>query len=159
MNLAGKNFTVTFDQSGSGLFKLTSPFVLSGHSANKVIALKGDTTGSGELAGNLVNPFDRSDKATTALTKSGSGTWTISGTNSYTGPTTITAGTLVLATARSLGDKTDVTIASDATLALNFKGEMHVGKLIIDGKPQPAGSYSAANTPKSLKGTGTLKTQ
>ena len=159
MNLAGKNFTVTFDQSGSGLFKLTSPFVLSGHSANMVIALKGDTTGSGELAGNLVNPFDRSDKATTALTKSGSGTWTISGTNSYTGPTTITAGTLVLATARSLGDKTDVTIASDATLALNFKGEMHVGKLIIDGKPQPAGSYSAANTPKSLKGTGTLKTQ
>ena len=159
INLAGKNFTVAFDQSGTGLFKLTSPFVLSGHSANKVIALKGDTTGSGELAGNLVNPFDRSDKATTALTKSGSGTWTISGTNNYTGPTTITAGTLALATARSLGDKTDVTIATGATLALNFKGEMHVGKLIIDGKPQPAGSYSAANTPKSLKGTGTLKTQ
>ncbi|MEI7954656.1 MAG: autotransporter-associated beta strand repeat-containing protein [Verrucomicrobiota bacterium] len=159
MNLAGKNFTVTFDQSGTGLFKLTSTFVLSGHSANKIIALKGDTAGSGELAGNLVNPFDRSGKATTALTKSGSGIWTLSGTNSYTGPTTVTAGTLALATARSLGDKTDVTIASGATLALNFKGEMRVGRLIVDGKPQPAGSYNAANTPKSLKGTGTLKTQ
>ena len=159
MNLAGKNFTVTFDQSGSGLLKLTSSFVLSGHSANKIIALRGDTAGSGELAGNLANPFDRSDKASTAVTKSGSGTWTLSGTNSYTGPTTVTAGTLALATTRSLGEKTEVTAASGATLALNFKGEMRVGKLILDGKPQPAGSYSSANTPKFIKGTGVLKIQ
>ena len=157
MNLAGKNFTVTFDQSGTGLLKLTNTFVLSGHSASKIIALRGDTAGSGELAGNLVNPFDRAGKATTAVTKSGSGTWTLSGTNSYTGPTTVTAGTLALATPHSLGGKTEVTVSSGANLALNFKGELRVGKLIIDGKPQPAGSYSAANTPKFINGTGALK--
>ena len=159
MNLAGKKSTVTFDQSGTGLLKLASTFVLSGHSANKIIALKGDTAGCGELAGNLLNPFDRAGTASTAVTKSGSGTWTLSGTNSYTGPTTVTAGTLALATARSLGAMTDVTLASGATLALNFTGEMRVGKLIIDGKPQPAGSYNAANTPKAVKGTGVLKSQ
>jgi autotransporter-associated beta strand protein len=159
LNLAGKISTVTLDQSGKGLLKFTSTFVISGHGANKTIILKGDTGGSGELAGNLVNPYDRANKATTAVTKTGSGTWTLSGTNSYTGPTTLSAGTLALATARSLGGKTDVTVSNGATLALNFKGELRIGKLIIDGKPQPAGSYSAANTPKFIKGTGVLKTQ
>jgi autotransporter-associated beta strand protein len=159
MNLAGKKSTVTFDQSGKGLLKLTSSFVLSGHSANKIIALKGDTAGSGELAGNLVNPHDRAHKATTAVTKSGSGTWTLSGSNSYTGPTTVTAGTLALTNARSLGEKTEVAISNGAAVALDFKGEMRIGKLIIDGKPQPAGTYTAANTPNIIKGTGVLKTQ
>ena len=159
MNLAGKNSTVTFDQSGKGLWKLTSTFVISGHSANKIIALKGDAAGSGEIAGNLVNPHDRSRKATTSVAKSGTGTWTLSGTNSYSGPTTVTAGTLALTTARSLGEKTDVTVSNGAILALNFKGEMRIGKLSIDGKPQPAGTYSAANTPNKIKGDGVLKTQ
>jgi autotransporter-associated beta strand protein len=159
MNLAGKNSTVTFDQAGKGLLKLTSTFVLSGHSANKIIALRGDTAGSGEIAGNLANPHDRAGKATTAVNKAGSGTWKLSGANSYSGPTTVTAGTLALATARSLGGKTDVTVSNGATLALDFKGEMPIGKLIIDGKPQPAGTYSAATSPGFIKGTGVLKTQ
>ncbi|MEI7901326.1 MAG: autotransporter-associated beta strand repeat-containing protein [bacterium] len=157
MNLAGKNFTVTFDQSGTGLLKLTSTFVISGHSASKTIILKGDTAGAGEVAGNLFNPHDRGGKATTAVTKSGTGTWTLSGVNSYTGPTTVTAGTLALATPRSLGEKTDVSIANGATLALNFKGEMRVAKLLLENKPQPAGTYSAANAATFIKGSGVLK--
>ena len=159
MNLAGRNSTVIFDQSGKGLLKLTSTFVLSGHSSNKTIALKGNTAGSGEIAGNLVNPHDRAGKAVTAVTKSGSGTWTLSGTNTYSGPTTVTAGTLALATARSLGDKTEVAVSNGAALALDFKGEMRVGKLMLDGKPQPAGTYSTTTSPNYIKGTGVLKTQ
>jgi autotransporter-associated beta strand protein len=159
MNLAGKNSTVTFDHCGKGLWKLTRSFVMSGHSASKIIALRGDTAGSGEIAGNLVNPYDRAGKASTAVAKTGTGTWVLSGTNSYTGPTAVAAGTLALATARSLGEATEVTVSSGATLALNFKGEMRVGKLILDGKPQPAGAYSAANSLGSIKGTGVLKVQ
>ena len=71
MNLAGKNSTVTFDQSGTGLLKLTSTFVISGYGASKTIVLKGDTAGTGEIAGNIANPYDRAGKATTAVTKSG----------------------------------------------------------------------------------------
>lgn len=159
MNLAGKNSTVTFDQSGTGLLKLTSTFVISGHSASKTIVLKGDTAGMGEIAGDLVNPHDRSGKATTAVTKSGAGTWTLSGVNRYTGPTTVNKGTLVLAKAQSLGEKTDVTIAEGALLELKFKGEMRVGKLVIAGKLQPSGVYSAKNTPQYIKGTGALRNQ
>jgi len=156
MNLAGKNSTGTFDQSGTGLLKLTSAFVISGYGANKTVALKGDIAGSGEIAGNIVNPYDRAGTATTTVTKSGTGTWTLSGTNSYTGPTRVIKGTLAIANAHSLGDKTDVHISEGAMLDLSFKGEMRIGKLYIDGKLQPAGTYSAENAPKFIKGTGVL---
>ena len=157
MNLAGKKSTVTFDQSGTALLKLTSTFVISGYGADKTIMLKGDTAGTGEIAGNLFNPHDRAGKAITAVTKSGSGTWVLSGANTYSGKTTVQQGTLSIASAKSLGAKTDVYISEGAMLELSFKGEMKIGKLYLDGKEQPAGSCSAENAPKYLKGKGVLK--
>jgi len=159
MNLAGKKSTLTVDQSGTGLLKLTSTFVLSGYGADKTIVLCGDTAGTGEIAGNLSNPHDRAGKATTAVTKSGTGTWTLSGANTYSGKTTVKQGTLSIASAKSLGDKTDVYISEGAMLELNFKGEMKIGKLYLDGKPQPAGTYSATTAPKFIKGKGILRVQ
>jgi autotransporter-associated beta strand protein len=157
MNLAGKNSTVTFDQSGTGLLKLTSALLISGYGANKTIVLKGDTAGTGEFAGAIANPHDRAGKAVTSIAKSGSGTWTLSGVNSYTGPAKITQGTLSLANARSLGDKCEVHISAGATLDLNFEGEMRVGMLYLDGKPQPPGKHGAASAPKYIRGKGILK--
>jgi autotransporter-associated beta strand protein len=157
MNLAGKKSTVTFEQSGTGLLKLTSTFVISGYGADKTIVLMGDTAGTGEIAGSIVNPYDRAGKATTAITKSGSGTWTLSGANTYSGKTTVQQGTLSLASAKSLGDNTDVYVSEGAMLEMSFKGEKKIGKLYLDGKEQPAGAYSAENAPKYLKGKGLLK--
>jgi autotransporter-associated beta strand protein len=93
------------------------------------------------------------------LKKSGAGSLQFSGTNTYTGPTTVAKGTLSLANSRSLGDKTDIYVSDGATLDLNFRGEMRIRKLYLDGKLQPAGTYSAANAPKYIKGTGVLKNQ
>jgi autotransporter-associated beta strand protein len=159
LNLAGQKSVVTVDQSGSGILKLTSSFVLSGYGTSKTIVLRGDTTGRGEIAGGVADPYDRAGKATTAVTKSGSGTWTLSGANSYTGPTTVAKGTLALGTAGSLGDKADVRVADGATLALNFKGRMNVRKLSLGGKAQPDGSYSAASCPEFISGAGVLSVQ
>ncbi|MCY2952546.1 MAG: autotransporter-associated beta strand repeat-containing protein [Planctomycetota bacterium] len=92
----------------------------------------------------------------TAVTKSGTGTWTLSGINSYTGPTKVTQGTLALANALTLGDKADVYISEGATLGLNFQGEVKVRKLTLGGTVQAAGTYSAAHVPKFIKGTGSL---
>ncbi|MEI6653855.1 MAG: autotransporter-associated beta strand repeat-containing protein [Verrucomicrobiota bacterium] len=156
LNLAGKKSTVTLSQSGTGLLKLASPFVISGYGANKTIALTGDTTGTGELAGTITNPHDRAGMATTSLTKSGKGTWTLSGANTYSGPTVVAQGALFLTTSRALGPDTEVSIAAGATLGLNFKGQMKVSKLSIDGKHQAAGTYSASVVPGALKGTGSL---
>jgi autotransporter-associated beta strand protein len=79
MNFAGKKSTVTFDQSGTGQLKLTSAILISGYGHNKTITLKGDTAGSGEIAGAIADPHDRAGKATTALIKEGKGTWVLSG--------------------------------------------------------------------------------
>ena len=159
INLAGKKSTVTFEQAGTGLWKLTSSFVISGFGADKTLVLKGDTAGTGEIAGNLADPYDRAGKATTSLTKSGTGTWTLSGINRHTGPTTVTQGTLVLGDSRSLGEKTDLHLAEDALLELRFSGDMCIGKLYLNGALQPAGTFGAANTPKFIRGTGVLKSR
>ena len=143
MDLAGKQQTVTFDQSGSGLLKFTSPFDISGYGFNKTIVLTGSTAGTGEFAGNIKNPYDRKGLARTLLTKTGTGTWTLSGSNSFSGPTTVAQGTLSLASTESLGPKTEVIIASRATLELNFNGRMKVRGLCLGGEVQPPGEYRA----------------
>jgi autotransporter-associated beta strand protein len=159
IDLAGHQQTVTFDQSGSGLLKFTSPFDISGYGFSKTIVLTGSTAGAGELAANIRDAYDRKRAATTSLTKTGTGAWTLSGSNSYTGPTTVEQGTLSLATAESLGPRTEVTVVKGATLDLNFNGQMKVRCLVLGGEPQPPGPYSAARCPKFIRGTGILNVQ
>jgi len=160
LDLTGNNpQTVTFTQSGSGLLKFTSNFVFTGFGHNKTIVLQGDTAGTGEIAGDITNPYDRKSIATTAITKDGTGGWTLSGVNSFTGPTTVNQGTLSLASVHSLSDKAEVHVSEGATLSLDFQGDMRIGKLYLDGQLQPAGTYSTANVPKYIKGAGVLRNQ
>jgi len=157
LDLTGDKQTVTLDQSGNGLLKFTSPLEISGCGHSKTIVLTG--SGAGEFAGVIKNPYDRKNAATLSLTKDGAGAWTLSGANTYTGSTTVKQGMLSIASENSLGDKTEVCISEGAILELNFKGEVKIGKLYLDGKVQSTGLYSAENTPKYIKGKGTLKSQ
>lgn len=81
----------------------------------------------------------------------------LSGTNSHSGPTRVTQGTLSLASVRSLSHQSEVEISEGAVLELDFKGEVHVGKLSFGGIALPAGTYDAKNSPKFIKGSGVLK--
>ena len=87
------------------------------------------------------------------------GTVTLSGTNTYTGPTTVSQGTLALAHARSLGANAEVALADGATLELNFKGQMNIRRLTLDGKVQPPGACDATSAPRFCKGAGVLNVQ
>ena len=80
------------DQSGTGLLKFTHAVVAAGE-GSKVLTLQGSTAGTGEIAGAIA---DNSDVNKTGVTKAGSGTWTLSGVNTYTGATTIHAGVLLV---------------------------------------------------------------
>ncbi|MCE9519455.1 MAG: DUF6288 domain-containing protein [Verrucomicrobia bacterium] len=106
----------TIDQAGSGLLKFTSAFTSSNA---KELTLTG--VGSGEIAGALPN--------FTSIIKSGTGIWTLSGTNTYTGTTIISAGTLQFAKEVALYNntpaswtKTNLLVSSGSILALNVGG-------------------------------------
>ncbi|MES2924929.1 MAG: autotransporter-associated beta strand repeat-containing protein [Verrucomicrobiota bacterium] len=154
INLAGTTFGVTLDQSGTGVFKLSSPLTATGVGA-KTLTLQGSTAGTGEISGAIVN-----GSGTTGLTKVGSGTWTLSGAavNTYTGTTTVNRGTLSLDYA-NLGPPTDLINSGSAlilgggTLALKGQtGAITTSQTFASTTINPGAS---AITPDSNSGTAT----
>lgn len=99
----------TINQSGTGLLKITGS--VTGVTIN-TLTLTGSNSGSGELSGDIA-------AGATKLAKSGTGTWTLSGNNSYTGATTLNAGTLKLDYTTNDGSKLSDTAI---TGVLNLNG-------------------------------------
>jgi len=88
------------------------------------------------------------------LTKTGSKTLTLTGANTYTGDTTVSAGILEVTTA-FFDDLSTVYISSGALLDLNHAWTDTISYLYLAGVMQPTGVYNTLNTP-TLSGTGSL---
>ena len=89
------------------------------------------------------------------LTKSGAGTFTLAGANTYAGTTTVNAGTLSLGTVNANNELSTVTIAaSGAMLQLSFSGTDTVGKLFIGSSQKPAGTYGHSSSGATNGGLG-----
>jgi len=117
LNLGGANGTTyRLDQSGTGLLKFTSPFTITDNRGVKTIVLQGSTVGTGEISSSILNGDTANPNR---LTKSGSGTWTLSGANAFVGITTVDGGALVLANAEALKGGIGATGGSGA---LTFNG-------------------------------------
>jgi len=94
------------------------------------------------------------------LTKVGTGTLTLTGSNNYAGATTVTAGTLSLATP-GLADAANVYLTTGAVLNLNFSATDTIDALFIDGVCQPSGTWgaigsTASHTTELITGSGWL---
>jgi fibronectin-binding autotransporter adhesin len=111
LDLAGTTGGGTIDQSGTGLLKFTSDLTATG-AGSKVLTLQGSTAGSGEISGAIV---DNSGTNITSVEKTGTGTWVLSGANTYTGTTTVTQGTLSVGSSANLGSGTSSVILGGAT--------------------------------------------
>ena len=114
INLPGTGGTAALNASSisPGYVKFTSPFQSTG-AGPKTLALTGTNTGPNEIAGGIVN---NSTANTTAVTKTGVGTWILSGTNNYTGATTISGG--ILSINGGTLSNTAITVTSPGILAV-----------------------------------------
>ncbi|ECI7803119.1 AIDA autotransporter-like protein ShdA, partial [Salmonella enterica subsp. enterica] len=111
----------TLTLSGSNSY--TGGTTISGGTlvASNVEALgTGDVTNNAVLELNTGGDFDNAISGSGQVEKSGDGTLTLSGSNTYTGGTTINDGTLIATSVEALGTG-DVT--DNATLALNTGGD------------------------------------
>lgn len=94
-----------------------------------------------------------------SLLKLGPGTLTLSGTNNYTGATTVGSGTLELAQSiATLATNSTVTLASGAVLKLTAPTVTNqVAGLITNGVAAGNGLYSSANSSGFITGAGALR--
>lgn len=96
------------------------------------------------------NPIDG------GLSKNGSGTLFLSGTNSYTGNTVVGSGTLELAQ-NTLWTNSTIAIAAGAKLRLDFSATNRIGQLLLNGIVQAPGIYNSNTASNYIAGIGSLQ--
>ena len=152
-NIAGNNtiagaFTISDGNGNTKIISDGGALTLSGNiSANisaRILDLSGTSTAANTFSGALSNTN------TPGLTKTGTGTWTLSGANTYAGATTVTAGTLKLAHNSALG-----TTAAGTTVSTGAKLQLEGTNLNIP-EPLTLGTGTTGVTIENLSGTNTL---
>ena len=148
---AGNVFTGVISNNGNGTLVWTNSAFMptqTTYNGTRSLVLGGTNTGNNEIQGAIID--QTAGTAITNLTKADAGKWILSGNNTYTGTTTINAGTLLvnraLAAASAVsvnsggtlgGNGTiggSVTVNSGGTLSPgNSPGVLTVGSLVLSG--------------------------
>lgn len=128
-------FTVTTDggkieSSGTGalVFSNTGAMGLDAFNSAASFGARILTLGGNSTANNTLAAAIGEQGGETSLVKEGAGTWLLSGTNTYTGDTTVEAGILLVPSAGSLNVASDITVNASAT----FGGAGTVGDVLTE---------------------------
>ncbi|MCX6857324.1 MAG: autotransporter-associated beta strand repeat-containing protein [Verrucomicrobia bacterium] len=133
----------TIDASGTGAvnFNNAGSMGFNSNTAAKTLTLTGTNTDANTLASIIGD-----NTGATSLTKSGIGTWALSGANTFTGATTISGGTLRLANTAAVSASNLVAIggntlhlATNAAFSSSVPLSMQVGTLVSDRATAGAG--------------------
>jgi autotransporter-associated beta strand protein len=145
---SGGTAAVTNNAGGSvNLSSLTSAGTTLGSldgAGNVVLGSKNLTVGSNNLSTEVSGVIFGNNGG--SLTKVGTGTLTLSGSNTYTGGTTINAGTLEMRNGRALADTGTVTIADAAGATLLVTNSETIGSLAGGGATGGAVQIAAGQT-------------
>jgi len=134
IDLVGTTGGGTITNNGTGALNLSGG-VLNAGSGAKTFTLSGTSTDLNTLSGII----QEGGNGALAVSKSGAGTWVLSGANTYTGATTINGGILVVTNDQSLGlgtvlNLTTGTLQGDGSGARTFgQNVVHGGTFIIGG--------------------------
>jgi autotransporter-associated beta strand protein len=131
--------TVTLANASGALFSITGNETIGslrggGSSGGNVTIAASRTLTVAETTSQV---FSGSIQGSGGLTKNGTGTWTLTGTNTYSGATTINTGTLVLS---GTNTASAITVASGATLMGTGSG----------GATNVSGTIAPGNSPGTL---------
>jgi autotransporter-associated beta strand protein len=121
------------EQGGVGLLKFAGPVYQTTDATNSILYLQGSSGGAGEISGPISNNHAT---ATLGITKAGTGTWTLSGKNTYKGGTTVNSGLLVIAgTDATITNSSGVTITAGGTFRLLNRFNANNGARLGDNAP------------------------
>ncbi|QWC96421.1 filamentous hemagglutinin N-terminal domain-containing protein, partial [Polynucleobacter paneuropaeus] len=142
----------TIDASGTGALTFTnSGSIAYTGTSTRTLTLAGTSTNNNTLSQVLAN-----NTGLTSLAKSGAGTWILSGTNTYTGGTTISAGTLVASTSASALGSGAVTLGASsgntsATLQVATTGLTYSNAIVLSAGT--SGTLTIGNTGTAISTT------
>ncbi|WP_052071784.1 autotransporter-associated beta strand repeat-containing protein [Sphingopyxis sp. MWB1] len=146
---------VTFiESSGTGaiVFTDTGPVTLAGNNQARTIALGGTNMGQNRLAGSIGN----AGTGVTSLAKNDSGTWVLTGNNSYSGSTNINGGTLFIGGGGTSGSIVSATVNNFGTLGFNRSNSLtYTGQIVGTGALLQAGSGTTILTGSNSYSGGT----
>ncbi len=124
---------------------------ITANATGRVLLLSG--TGNGIINGTLYN----NGANLPALTKQGSGTWTLNSYNDYSGATVIEGGTLVLGASAMLAGTPSITLLSNAVLKVTaMPGGLALGSQTLRGNGTVQGDVATAGIVSPGTSVGTL---
>lgn len=157
LSQGGTSNGITTTRGTSGLLKFTADVAAPGTVGTdnrKTLTLThvessatGTHPGSGEISGSIGDSvLGTVGQLATSITKSGSGTWTLSGSNTYSGATRVQAGTLAITRSDALGGGS-LDISTGAKIQLNYIGTRQISALTFNaGAAQANGSYGSSSS-------------
>ena len=162
LSQTGTPIGIATTRGSSGLLKFTSDVSVPGSGTGdnrKTLTLShvetsatGTNPGRGEISGSIGDSLAGNvAQRATSITKAGAGSWTLSGSNTYSGSTKVQAGTLVITRPDALGTG-PLDITNGAKLQLDFIGTRQISALTFHaGAAKPNGTHGSSSSIATYK--------